>query len=202
MTTEETEPIPDATDEPPTPEQDAEAGTGEPAADPSSASASDPRPAEAWDDVLAKVTDLGDAISRWAKTAKDDPENRRKLDEVKAGMNDMARQAQTTFESIDETEFGKSVRQGAEETGRVLGDAAQRVSDAAAPHVAVIFAGLADAFGKAAASVDEQARRASAPAGPARTSASASDAADPEPEPAPEPEPESAPEPTDPDKTD
>jgi hypothetical protein len=114
---------------------------------------------EAWDDVLARVSELGDAISKWAKTAADDPENRRKLDDVRAGMDDMARQAQETFEDIDETEFGRQVRQGAETTGRVVGEAAQKVSDAAAPHVALIFAGLADAFGRAAASVDESARR-------------------------------------------
>jgi hypothetical protein len=109
---------------------------------------------DAWDDVLARVGDLGDAISQWARAATEDPENRRKLDEIRAGMDDMARQAQETFEDIDATEFGKQFREGVEVTGRAVGDAAQKVSDAAAPHVALIFAGLADAFGRAAAGVD------------------------------------------------
>ena len=169
MSDEDREPIEDPTND------TAPAGAGaDTAEDTSPGAGSDgtttPRAGEAWDDVLAKVSDLSDAISRWAKTAANDPENRRKLDEVKAGMDDMARQAQTTFEHIDETEFGKQVRQGAEETGRVLGDAAQKVSDVAAPHVAVIFSGLADAAG-----VDEQVRRTSARSPEADAAPSAAD---------------------------
>jgi hypothetical protein len=160
----------DPTQEPPT---DEPAVTAEPEGqeatetEPDAATAEGPGAGEAWNDVLSSVGQLGDAITKWAKTAADDPENRRRLGEVRAGMDDMARQAQETFEGIDETEFGRRVRQGADQTGRVVGDAAQRVSDAAAPHVAVIFAGLADAFGQAAASVDESAkRRAERPAEP------------------------------------
>ncbi len=148
------------------PTQDAEPRADEgAAAETAGAAAADSSPeagpaaSQAWDDVLSEVNRLGDAISNWARTAAEDPENRRKLDEIQAGMDDMARQAQDTFEDMEGTDWGKQVRGGLEETGRVVGGAAQRVSDAAAPHVALIFAGLADAFGKAAAGVDESARR-------------------------------------------
>ena len=143
--------------------------------EPAAATAEGTGVGEAWDDVLSRVGDLGDSISRWAKTAADDPANRRRLDEIRAGMDDMARQAQETFEGIDETEFGRKVREGAERTGRVVGDAAQKVSDAAAPHVAVIFAGLADAFGRAAAGVDESMRATSGPVEEPRTEAPGDD---------------------------
>ena len=63
-----------------------------------------------------------------------------------------------------------------------MGEAAQTISDAAAPHVALIFAGLADAFGRAAASVDESTRRKAEPPEEPQAEATPADESEEEPE--------------------
>ena len=129
---------------------------------------------KAWDDVLAGVNQLSDALGKWAKAAADDPENRRRLDQVRAGMDDMSRQAESAFNDISSSEFGAQVRQGAQQ----VGEAAQRAGEAAAPHVAAVFGGLAEAFGTAADKVGESARRkaTSGEAPPPETAQSAAEA--------------------------
>ncbi len=87
------------------------------------------------------MTELSTAVAAWARAAADNPENRRHLDEVRNGVNDMAKQADAAFAHVTSTEFGQQVKSGAEEAGAAIGDAAQKVSDAAAPHVATAFAG-------------------------------------------------------------
>ena len=84
-----------------------------------------PTPGEAWESVLSALGELGDALSTWAKAAADTPENRQHLAE------------------------------GATQVGQAIGGTAQEFSQAAAPHVASAFAGLADAFGRAAQKVSE-----------------------------------------------
>jgi hypothetical protein len=129
--------------------------------------------ADAWDDVLARVGELGDSISRWAKAASDDPENRRRWEEVRVGMDEMARKAEEAFNEAADSEQGARMRRTAEDAGKVVGDGAQRVADAAAPTVAVVFASLAEAFGQAATAVGESA--APAPRGDAADDAAASE---------------------------
>lgn len=109
----------------------------------------------AWDDVISEVSKLGDALNTWAKSAAADPENRRRLEQVQAGMTEMADQAEKAFREVAESEQGTKVRQAADETGKVVGDTIQKAADAAAPTVAMVFANLADVFGKAATAVSE-----------------------------------------------
>jgi hypothetical protein len=118
--------------------------------------------------------ELGLALSAWARSAADDPQNKQRLEQVKAGVNEMARQADNAFGKVTSTDFGQQVSQGAQQAGDAIGDAAQQVSDAAAPHVATALSGLAGVFGRAAAKVDEAVNReraaqqaAEAPATPA-----------------------------------
>jgi len=156
----------------PTPEQpvdqevqaapDAETGaeaTGPAGAEQSAAeSAPEGRSAgDAWDGVVVAIGGLGDAISAWARAATDNPENRRHLDEVRGSVNDMAQKAGTMFSDVANSEFGQQVRQSADDAGQAFADTAQRVSEAAAPHVANAFAGLADVFGRAAQRAGEAA---------------------------------------------
>jgi hypothetical protein len=148
MTDDTAVPVPDAVPEPPSqPEYSAtDAPTG-------------PSAGEAWVDVVARLGDLGEAVSAWAKAAADNPDNRRHLDEVRAGVNDMAGKAEAAFAQVASSDIGQQVKAGATEAGEAIGDAAQKASAAAAPHVASAFAGLADVFGRAATKVDEAASR-------------------------------------------
>ena len=135
----------------------------EPATEPgaeSAAGSSAPRPSgptagEAWEQVVRKLSELSDAISVWAKAAADTPENRRHVDDVRAGVNDMARQANEAFASVSGSDFGRQFAQGADQMGTAIGETASEFGAAAAPHVATAFAGLADVFGRAAQKVGE-----------------------------------------------
>lgn len=125
-----------------------------------------------WDEVVGRMTDLGDAIAGWARAAADDPENRKHLDQVRQSLNDMSAKAAETFSEVAKSDFGKSVAESASQAGQAFGDAATNVGQAAAPHVASAFAGLADVFGKAAAKVSES-TPSSAPTPPTPPAASA-----------------------------
>ena len=122
-----------------------------------------PTPGEAWESVLSALGELGDALSTWAKAAADTPENRQHLDEVRSGVNDMARQANEAFSAMAGSDFGRQVSESASQMGTAIGSSAQEFGQAAAPHVASAFAGLADAFGRAAQKVGEKASPPTAP---------------------------------------
>jgi len=128
---------------------------------------SGPSASEAWKDVVARMSELGAAVSHWAREAADDPENRQRVEQLRVGVNDMAKKADAAFSQAMGTDLGQQVQQGAEQAGKAIGDAAQQVSQAAAPHVASAFSGLADAFGRAAAKVNQAATRDGEPEAPA-----------------------------------
>jgi hypothetical protein len=138
----------------PTPEPTPDAGAG-----PESASAPGSPTAEAWNDVVARMSELGTALSAWARSAADDPQNKQRLEQVRAGVDEMARQADVAFGKVTSSDFGQQVSQGAQQAGDAIGGAAQQVSDVAAPHVATALSGLAGVFGRAAAKVDEAVNR-------------------------------------------
>lgn len=114
---------------------------------------------EAWAAVVARMNDLGDAVSDWARAASDNPENRRRLDDVKRGVNDIAGKADETFKSVAGSEIGQHVKASAVEAGQAIGAAAATAGRAAAPVVATTFAGIAEFFGTAAERVEEAAAR-------------------------------------------
>jgi hypothetical protein len=153
----EAQPEPQPEPEPTEPE----VGAGMPEAEPSTAApaapsaASGPTAGEAWEQVVRKLSELSDAVSVWAKAAADTPENRKHVDDVRAGVNDMARQANEAFASVSGSEFGRQFAQGADQMGAAIGEGASEFGAAAAPHVASAFAGLADVFGRAAQKVGE-----------------------------------------------
>jgi len=161
----------------------------QPAPDPAPAAEAAPDPAsrEAWNEVMVAMTDLGDAVARWARAATNDPAAEQKLGQIKGGINDIAAKAETAFGQVSESDVGKQFAQGAEQAGQAIGDAAQQFTTAAAPHVKSAFAGLASAFSKAADKVDQAARshEANTTATPAPASADPAAAAPTAPAPAP-----------------
>ena len=108
-----------------------------------------------WQDVLARMSELAEAVGRWAKAATNDPETKQRLAQVRSGIDDLARKADEAMGRVEGTDLGKRVKDGAEQTGQVIGEAAQRVTEVAAPAVKSALAGLSDAFGKAAVKLDE-----------------------------------------------
>ena len=103
------------------------------------------------------MRDLGDAISVWAKAATSEPENRKHLDDLRAGMSEIAKQADSAFSTVSGSDFASKMSEGASQAGEAIGSAASELSQAAAPHVATAFAGLAEVFGMAAQKMGEAA---------------------------------------------
>ena len=145
--------------------------------DPGAAPAPATATVDAWNDVVARMGELGLALSAWAKSAVDDPQNKQRLEQVKTGVNEMARQADVAFGKVTSSDFGQQVSQGAQQAGDAIGGAAQQVSDAASPHVATALSGLAGFFGQAAAKVDEAVNRDRSAEKPAADSATPAPAA-------------------------
>jgi 2-oxoglutarate dehydrogenase E2 component (dihydrolipoamide succinyltransferase) len=176
----------------------AEQPAAEPAAAPDAAPAG-PSAGEAWETVVVKLRELGDAVAAWTKAATDTPENRQHLDEVRSGVADMTRQASDAFSSVASSDFGRHMSENATQMGQAIGSTAHEVGQTAGPAVASAFAGLADMFGRAAHKVDQtvaaQAAHAPQPAAPAEPAEPAPAPATAEPAaPAPAPAP-AAPEP-------
>lgn len=160
------------TDETPTPNPASAEPSHGAVPEPEARPVPDASTAEAWNDVVARMSELGAALSAWARSAADDPQNRQRLEQLRAGVDEMARQADSAFGRVASTDFGQQFTQSAQQAGDALGDAAQQVSEAAAPHVATALSGLASMFGKAAAKVDEAVNR-ERPAGAAPEAAPA-----------------------------
>jgi len=123
-----------------------------------------PGPKDAWREVLAQIDALGDSMTRWAKAAVNDPENRRHADEIKARLDSVGSKVASTFDEATKTDIGKSVQQAAETTGKAVVEAGGKVAAEAAPVVASALSGFAGMLGKAAERVSTAAdKRTSAP---------------------------------------
>ena len=109
---------------------------------------------KAWQEVLARMNELGDAMAKWAKVAGHEADTKQKLDQVHKDIAHMARQADAAVGHAG-SEAGQYVGESAEQASQAFSDAAQRVREATEPHVRDAFAELSDAFGKAAGKMRE-----------------------------------------------
>jgi hypothetical protein len=123
---------------------------------------------EAWGDVLGAMASFGEAVSTWARAALDEPENRKHLEDLRAGVSEMAREADAAVSQIGESEFGKQLQESAMHAGEAIGGAASEFGQTAAPHVATAFTTLAEVFSYAAEKVTQAATPSSSE--PAHTS--------------------------------
>lgn len=113
-----------------------------------------PTATQAWQNVLARMSDFGDALGQWTKMAAAEADTKQKFEQVRTGINDIAQKADTALGHA-ESELGQHVKEGAEQARQAFGDAAQRMREATEPHVKDAFADLSDIFGKAAARMGE-----------------------------------------------
>ena len=124
---------------------------------------------DAWRDVLAQLDTLGDSMSRWAKAAVNDPENRRHAAEIRSKIDAMSAKVTSTVDEATHTEVGRSVAEAADKTGKAIADAGGKVAQETAPAVASALTSLADFLGKAAERVgqtaDEKVAETAEPAG-------------------------------------
>jgi len=120
-----------------------------------------PSTGEAWDAVLARMSDFGVAVSVWAGAAANEPETKERLDEVRAGIDEIGTKLDAAV--------GRAVRSQA---GQAIGDAARTVAEATAPTVRDVFSELSNMFGRAASRVDATVKAAAADSAPVEEPAS------------------------------
>ena len=113
-----------------------------------------PTASQAWQNVLARMSDLGAAMEQWTKMAASEADTKQKFEQIRAGINDMAQKTDIALGHA-ESGLGQQLKADAEQAGQAFGDAAQRMRGATEPYVKDAFADLSDIFGKAAARMGE-----------------------------------------------
>ena len=123
-----------------------------PAADPARASEA----SQAWSEVVSGLDGLGEALGRWVKAAVNDPDNRRRADELSSRLEGFVSQVGTTIQGAASSEVGESFREAAEKTGDAFRQAGEKISDELGPRLSGAFRSAADRLGKAAGRMEER----------------------------------------------
>ncbi len=124
-----------------------------PAADPEGGAG----PKEAWREVLTQIDALADSMTRWAKSAVDDPENRRHAAEIRERLEAVGTKIGSAVDEATQTDIGRSVGRAADKTGQAVLEVGGKVAQETGPAVATALTGLAGLLGKAAERVGKAA---------------------------------------------
>jgi predicted transcriptional regulator len=116
-------------------------------------------PVAAWQEVAAGLDALGDAIARWAKAAVNDPDNRRRADELASRLDGFMSEAASTVKGAADSELGQSFREAADKTGEALRQAGEKVTDELGPRLSGAFKSAAERLGHVAERMEERAGR-------------------------------------------
>jgi hypothetical protein len=115
---------------------------------------------EAWAEVGSALDELIQAIGNWAKSLKDDPDNKRHAGELKDRLEGLGEQIGGAFDSASQTEVGQKVSEAANRAGVAVTGAAKKVGTEVAPHIAIAFRSAAEGMHKAAEELDKRASQA------------------------------------------
>lgn len=113
-------------------------------------------PTSAWQDVVSEFDALGEAIARWAKSAVNDPENKRRLDELGDRLENLIDDVGASIKGAAEGDVGQSFREAADKTGEAFKVAGQRFSEEVGPRLASTFRTVGDKLRGAADRMDER----------------------------------------------
>jgi hypothetical protein len=113
----------------------------------------------AWREVVAQLDSLGEAIGRWAKAAVNDPDNKRRVDELSLRMDGFVSDVTTTVKGAADSEVGQSFREAADKTGEAFRQAGGKLSDELGPRLSGAFKSAAERLGEAAERMEDRARR-------------------------------------------
>lgn len=119
--------------------------------------AESPEPNSAWHDVVEEFDALGEAIARWAKTSVNDPDNKRRLDELGDRLENLIDDVGASIKGAAEGDVGQSFREAADKTGEAFKVAGQRFSEDVGPRLASAFRAVGDKLRGAADRMEERA---------------------------------------------
>lgn len=133
--------------------------------------ASTPEATAAWRDVVAELDALGAAIGRWVTAASNDPENKRRIDELSDRLDGFVDSVSATVKGAAEGDVGQSFKEAADKTGEAFKAAGAKVSEEVGPKLAGAFKSMSEKLRGAAEKMEERASEAapSEGAAPAET---------------------------------
>lgn len=120
-----------------------------------------PGAGDAWRDVVAELDALGDALGRWLRAAVNDPENKRRLDEVSSRLDGFVNDVGTSVKGAADSEVGQSFKEAADKTGEAFKVAGEKFSEEVGPKLAGAFKVMGEKLRGAADKIEE--RQAGAP---------------------------------------
>lgn len=113
--------------------------------------------AAAWSDVVAELDALGAAIGRWVTAAVNDPENKRRLDELSTRLDGIVDSVSTSVKGAAEGDVGQSFKEAADKTGEAFKAAGAKVSEEVGPKLAGAFKSMSEKLRGAAEKMEERA---------------------------------------------
>lgn len=120
-------------------------------------------PREDWREVVEALNALGESIGRATRAAVDDDENRRRLRELRDGLEALALRLGESVEQVAASPEGRMVKQAVGEAATTVEAAGERVVEEVRPEMANAFRQATAKFKQAADAYDKPA---SAPASP------------------------------------
>ncbi|MDO8846797.1 MAG: hypothetical protein Q7W51_00205 [Coriobacteriia bacterium] len=135
--------------------------TTQPVADDTGAN---PEAADAWREVVAGLDAFGEALGRWVNAAANDPENKRRLDELSTRLDGIVDSVGATVKGAAEGDVGQSFKEAADKTGEAFKAAGEKVSAEVGPKLAGAFKSLSEKLRGAAEKMEDRAAAADAPA--------------------------------------
>lgn len=112
---------------------------------------------DVWNDVVASLDELGNAVGAWARAVTDDPRNRRRARQLKDGLESVGRQIGDVVDNATRTDIGSQVGSAAAKAGDIMLDTARRVGDEVAPRLAGAFRSAAEGLRQTAERMERRA---------------------------------------------
>jgi hypothetical protein len=104
----------------------------------------------AWQDVIAQLDELGEAMGRWARAAVNDPDAKRHAEQFSEQMEIVADKVSTAVDDASKTDVGQQLKDAASKTGEAFRKAGESVSAEVAPRMASAFRSAAEGLHQAA----------------------------------------------------
>ncbi|MDP2300200.1 MAG: hypothetical protein U1E08_05615 [Coriobacteriia bacterium] len=138
-------------------ENSEEVGTREPAPSVSESEAGDA--STAWREVVVGLESLGEAIGRWAKAAVNDPDTKRRADELSSRLDGFMSDVSGAVKEAAGSDVGQSFREAADKTGEAFAQAGERLSEEVGPRLTGALKSAAERLGRAAERMEERVGR-------------------------------------------
>ncbi len=109
-----------------------------------------------WDELGRQIDDLGESIAEVVRVAVNDPENRRRMREVRQALESMAGRIADAFDDVSDSPQGQRVREQAAKAGESVAAAGRRVADDVRPHLIGAARQVSDRLREAAADMERR----------------------------------------------